>query len=370
MSNIADCIVIGGGVVGLAVARELQLSGRDVFVLEGNPKPGQETSARSSEVVHAGLYYKKDSLKSRLCRRGHRLLYEYCGKRDIQIKKIGKLIVATNDNEKAALDSIKTSAIENGVEDVEFLDKKQSESLEPALQVSASLLSPSSGIIDSSGLVSALLADFETAGGHLMTRAAVTRGAVTDQGIALRIVDHKDLIVARTVINAAGLHAPMVARSIDGVPGDQIPTSRFAIGHYYHLSGSNPPFSRLVYPLPSSSGLGIHFTLSINGAAKFGPDVRWRSHIDYRFDDAMKAIFVKNIAKYYPAIRDDKLDPAYTGIRPKIFNVNGSITDFVIDDSSVHGVKGLINLFGIESPGLTAALAIGEEISARLDRGA
>jgi len=370
MSNVIDCIVIGGGVVGLAIARELQLSGREVFVLEANPKPGQETSARSSEVVHAGLYYEKNSLKNRLCRRGHRLLYGYCKQRGVQIKKIGKLIVATNDKETAALEKIAITAIANGVDDLVLLDKHQSERLEPALQVSASLLSPSSGVVDSVGLVSALSADFAAAGGQLVTRTAVTGGAATSQGIALRILEQKDPIVAHTVINAAGLHAPRVARSIDSAPPDRIPISRFAIGHYYRLSGSNPPFSRLVYPLPANDGLGIHFTLSVNGEAKFGPDVRWRSHIDYRFDDSLKTMFVENIAKYYPAICGERLVPAYTGIRPKIFNINGPLTDFVIEDSSVHGVNGLINLFGIESPGLTAALAIGEEISARVDRGA
>lgn len=368
MSNIVDCIVIGGGVVGLAIARELQLSGREVYVLEANSKLGQETSARSSEVVHAGIYYKKQPLKNRLCQRGRRLLYGYCEQRGVRIKKIGKLVVASNDTEVAALEQIATAAVANGVNDLVFLTKHQAESLEPALQVSAGLLSPSSGVVDSVGLLTALSADFEAAGGQLVTRSAVIGGAVLSEGIALRILHHKEPIVSHCVINAAGLHAPAVARSIDGVPSGRIPNSRYAIGHYYQLPGPLPPFSRLVYPVPADGGLGIHFTLSVNNEAKFGPDVRWRSQIDYRFDDSLKAQFVENIAKYFPAIYERELVPAHTGIRPKIADASGLINDFVIEDSSAHSVKGLINLFGIESPGLTAALAIGEEIRARLDR--
>lgn len=364
MSLDIDCVVIGAGVVGLAVARALQLQGREVILLDKERSFGTETSSRNSEVIHAGIYYPTGSLKARLCVRGKQLLYDYCEQNGIPHRRIGKLIVATDDEERSTLDAYQRSAQANGVFDLMPLSKAECAELEPAVQCVAGLWSPSTGIIDSHAYMQALLDDFEMAGGQFVRMTPVKGGRVLDGGgIELELGDAEATrLRARTVVNSAGLHAPAVAASIQGLPRESIPTAHFAIGHYYVLSGRSP-FKHLVYPIASNGGLGVHVTIDMSGAARFGPDVRWRDQIDYSFDDSRRNEFVQAIRRYYPAITADQLQPGYTGIRPKISARNQPAGDFQIQGADVHGVHGLVHLFGIESPGLTSALAIAEWVS-------
>jgi len=365
MSEYVDCVVVGAGVIGVAIARQLQLSGREVYVLESSSRIGQGVSARNSEVIHAGIYYPKNSLKARLCAKGRDLLYRYCEQRKVPVKRLGKIIVATNSKELSTLEKLAVTAQSNGVTDLRLLTETKLRGLEPELQATAGLLSPQSGIVDSVALIENLSADFESAGGRIVTNSMVERGDVTHEGIRLRIQRQHEPVVARTVINAAGLCATNVARSIEGMPAAVIPTPKYAIGHYYNLVGP-APFSRLIYPVPSDGGLGIHFIIDTRGGSKFGPDVRWLSSINYAFDDSQRDSFIRAIERYYPNVRQRRLMPGYTGIRPKVADARGLIDDFVIQDESAHGIPGLINLFGIESPGLTAALAIGEQVLLQL----
>jgi len=365
MSEYVDCVVVGAGVIGLAIARAIQLSGREVYVLESSSGIGQGVSARNSEVIHAGIYYPKNSLKARLCTEGRELLYRYCERRNVPVKRLGKIIVATNSNEQSILEKLAVTAQSNGVTGLRLFTETELRQLEPELRATAGLLSPQSGIVDSAALIASLSADFESVGGRIVTNSMVERADVTREGIRLRINQQYEFVIARTVINAAGLYATNVARSIEGMPAAVIPTPRYAIGHYYNLVGPSP-FSRLIYPVPSDGGLGIHLTIDTRGGAKFGPDIRWQPSIDYAFDDSQHEAFVCAIERYYPKVRQRRLTPGYTGIRPKVADARGLIDDFVIQDESAHGIPGLINLFGIESPGLTAALAIGEQVLRQL----
>ncbi len=360
MTDVIDCAVIGAGVVGLAIGRDLARAGREVVVLDRADRIGYETSSRNSEVIHAGIYYVPDSLKARLCRVGKDLLYDFCTHHGVPYRRVGKVIVATSDQQRASLAGIHHNAIASGVYDLEELSADDVSRLEPAVQGVAGLFSPSTGIIDSHQYMLALQGDLESAGGVVALRspvigAAVVGSAVTSAGLKLDIGgDDRQSLLCRTVINAAGLWAHDVARLFGIRP---LPPQYFAIGHYYTLAG-RAPFQHLVYPMPEDGGLGVHVTLDMAGQARFGPDVRWINGVDYRFDDSRRADFISAIRSYYPDLDEHRLHIGYTGIRPKIIGPDQGFSDFRIDDVRVHGTPGLINLFGIESPGLTSSLAL------------
>lgn len=365
MDDKVDCIVIGAGVVGLATGRALALAGREVVVLEAAAAIGTGTSSRNSEVIHAGLYYPTGSLKARLCVQGRDMLYDYCTTHNVPHRRCGKLIVAATAQQAAQLQDIARQARANGVTDLLPLSSSQARELEPALACHAALLSPSTGIVDSHALMLALLGDMENAGGMLALLSPLESAATTPEGLRLRTADGTTLL-ARTVINAAGLHAPQVAACIAGLDAAHMPTARFAKGNYFTLSGK-APFSRLVYPVPEAAGLGIHLTLDLGGQARFGPDVQWvNDPLHLTVDPARSAAFEAAIRTYWPGLPPGSLQPGYAGIRPKITGPGEPGADFIIQDASTHGVPGLVNLFGIESPGLTSCLAIAQEVLRRV----
>ncbi|MNN02005.1 L-2-hydroxyglutarate oxidase LhgO [compost metagenome] len=359
-----DCVVIGAGVVGLAVARALALQGREVIILEAENAFGTITSARNSEVIHAGIYYPKGSLKAELCVRGKAMLYDFCASHHVPHQRCGKLIVATSAAQVATLDGIRAKAAANGVDDLRLLSRDQARALEPQLQCHAALLSPSTGIVDSHGLMTALLGDAENAGAMLAVQSPVRTGAVTADGIRLEVdaADGATTLLARTVVNSAGLTAPDLARRIDGIPAGHIPQQYFAKGCYFTLSG-RAPFSRLIYPVPEAAGLGVHLTLDLGGQARFGPNVRWIDEIEYSVPPNDADSFYDEVRRYWPGLADGALQPGYAGIRPKISGPTEVAADFRIDGPATHGVPGLVNLFGIESPGLTSSLAIAERVT-------
>lgn len=353
-----DCAVIGGGVVGLAVARALALAGREVVVLEAEGAIGTGTSSRNSEVIHAGIYYPQGSLKARLCVEGKQALYEYAGERGLPHKRCGKLIVATLPEQVAQLEVIRAKAAANGVDDLVLLTAEQAMAMEPQLHCVAALHSPSTGIVDSHALMLSLLGDLENAGGMLALKSPIARAECGADAIVLVAADGTALRCS-TVINAAGLNAPELARRFEGLPGAAIPTAYFAKGNYFTLSG-RAPFTRLIYPVPEPGGLGVHLTLDLGGQAKFGPDVQWvESADDLVVDPARGDGFYAEVRKYWPALPDGGLIPGYAGMRPKISGPDEPARDFMIEGPESHGVRGLVNLFGIESPGLTSSLAIG-----------
>ena len=354
-----ECVVIGAGVVGLAVARSLALAGREVVILEAEDAIGTHTSSRNSEVIHAGIYYPKGSLKARACVEGRRRLYEYCETHGVPHKRCGKLIVATSDSQKEELLAIEAKAHENGVADVVEIPAAEAMRMEPALQCVAALHSPSTGIIDSHALMLAYLGDAEAAGAMLALKSPLERIALSSQGFELQIEGTK--IAARTVVNSAGLRAPSVARLMEGFPAGKIPPEFYAKGNYYSLAGRSP-FSRLVYPVPEPGGLGVHVTLDLAGQARFGPDVEWVDSIDYTVDPRRSERFYAAIRRYWPTLPDGALAPGYAGIRPKISGPKEPAADFVVQGPAEHGVAGLVNLFGIESPGLTASLALADDV--------
>ncbi|MBI3349807.1 MAG: NAD(P)/FAD-dependent oxidoreductase [Burkholderiales bacterium] len=355
-----EVAVIGAGIVGLAIARELVLRGRDVVVIEAAGAIGTGISSRNSEVIHAGLYYPAGSLKARLCVHGKALLYDYCAARGIAHQRCGKLVVATRVGDLPRLQQLAASGAANGVGDLRLLDQAQVQALEPALQAAGALLSPSSGIVDSHGLMTALLADAEAAGATLALASPVTGGSRDGDGWRLRVGEDFEL-GARCVINAAGLFAAQVARSM----GTPAPRLHFARGHYFSLT-ARAPFSRLIYPLPADGGLGVHLTLDLGGQARFGPDVQWLADTEpaaltYAVDPALAPAFEAEVRGYWPGLPTGGLQPAYSGIRPKLSGPGEAAADFRIEQA-----PGLINLFGIESPGLTASLALAEEVAALL----
>ncbi len=350
-------MVIGAGVVGLAVARELALQGRDVMVLERAPAIGTGTSSRNSEVIHAGIYYPRGSLKAQLCVQGKELLYAYCAERAIGHRRCGKLIVATNAGQRAQLEIVRAMAQANGVGDLQWLTRAQAREMEPALECVAALLSPSTGIVDSHALMLALQGDMENAGGTLAVSSGLESAHMGGRGIEL-VASDGTLLRAAVVVNAAGLEAPMLARRFDGLAARHVPTPYFAKGNYFTLTG-RAPFRHLIYPVPEGAGLGVHLTLDLGGQAKFGPDVQWvESATDLVVDPARGDAFYAEVRKYWPALQDGALLPGYAGIRPKLQPAQVGPADFVIQGPRDHGVDGLVNLFGIESPGLTSALAI------------
>ena len=361
-----DAVVIGAGVVGLAVARALAQSGREVIVLEAEDAIGTHTSSRNSEVIHAGIYYPKDSLKARACVEGRHRLYDYCASHGVPCRRCGKLIVATQDAQLAELESIRERALANGVDDIVRLDRAQTLALEPALAAVASLHSPSTGIIDSHALMLAYLGDAEDAGAAIAFNAPLIGGEVGDNGLTLNVGGAEPMSIACDIlVNSGGLHAEKVARSIAGVPGDTVPVMYYAKGNYFVLAG-RAPFNRLIYPVPVKAGLGVHLTLDLAGQARFGPDVEWIDELDYTVDPSRGDQFYGAVRKYWPGLPDNSLQPAYSGIRPKIQAPGEPARDFTILGPDDHGVKGLVNLFGIESPGLTASLAIAKEVAAKL----
>ena len=363
MTDTVDCVVIGAGVVGLAVARALALSGREVLVLEAADAIGTGTSSRNSEVIHAGLYYPTGSLKARLCVQGRDRLYAYCAERGVPHRRCGKLLVATSQAQLSGLESIRTRAQANGVLDLQWLSRDEALALEPALECVAALHSPSTGIVDSHALMLALQGDLENAGGLVALNSPLEHASQAREAIDLVAADGTRL-QARTVINAAGLWAPGLAAHFGGLDARHVPEARYAKGSYFTLAG-RAPFSRLIYPVPEAAGLGVHLTLDLGGQAKFGPDVQWVDGPDDLVVDAARGdAFYDEVRKYWPGLRDGALAPGYAGIRPKIHGPNEPVADFVIQGPSTHGVPGLVNLFGIESPGLTSALAIADYVAA------
>ena len=355
-----DVVVVGAGVVGLACARALALSGREVLLLESASSFGTGVSSRNSEVIHAGLYYPNGSLKARHCVAGKRMLYEYCVQRGIPFRRCGKLLVATEETQIAQIETLLRNAAGNGVDDLRLITAADAVAREPALRCIAALSSPSSGIIDSHAYMLSLLGDFENAGGTTVFNTPVSGGRVEKDGIIVLAQD-ADPLKARLVVNCAALGAQAVAAAIDGFPKEHVPLLHYARGVYFSISGRSP-FSHLIYPLPEAAGLGVHLTIDLGGQAKFGPDVEWIEQPSYEVDASRANAFYVEISKYWPGIRDHTLQPAYAGIRPKIHGPGEPAADFCIAGRETHGVRGVINLFGIESPGLTASLSIAEQV--------
>ena len=369
MTDTVDAIVVGAGVVGLAVARALALAGHETIVLEAETTIGTATSSRNSEVIHAGLYYPPGSLKARLCVDGRAALYQFCETRGIAHRRCEKLIVATQARQEDELATIFARAYANRVDDLRHLTRAQAQALEPQLSCTAALLSPSTGIIDSYGYMLALRGEFEDHGGQIAFGTDVLHGMVEAAGATVQCRDRGSgetfAVRAPILVNAAGLHAVALAQALDGFPQAHVPPAYFARGCYFSLGG-RAPFSRLVYPVPEPGGLGVHLTLDLAGQARFGPDVEWIEDIDYTVDPRRADRFTAEIRRYWPALPDGALHPAYAGIRPKISGPGEPAADFRIDGPGVHGFAGMVHLFGIESPGLTASLAIADMVVERL----
>ena len=353
-----DCIVIGAGVVGLAVASTLAKLGREVIVLEQHELIGSETSSRNSEVIHAGIYYPANSLKARFCVRGKQLLYDYCASRGIDHKRCGKIIVAADESQRSTVEQYIQKAAVNGVTDLYWINETELAALEPEVRGVGAVVSPSTGIVDSHSFMLSLRGELEANGGVLALACAVR--SIESQPTGSVVHGDEFSIAAEWVINCAGLTAPELSAGLAGAP-----KAHFAKGHYYSYTGRQP-FSRLVYPVAEAGGLGVHVTLDLAGQIKFGPDVRWLSEIDYSFDDSHKEDFAAAIRAYFPGLDTSRLQPSYTGIRPKISGPNEAAADFVLHGPEQHGVPGRLNLLGIESPGLTASLAIAEVVAEQL----
>ena len=358
-------VVIGAGIVGLATARALvqaaPASAGEWLILESANAIGTGISSRNSEVIHAGIYYPQGSMKARLCVQGRDMLYSYIKQRGVSYQRCGKMIVATNVNQLSTLDSILQKAYANDVMDVRLLSATEAKAMEPALHCVAALHSPSTGIVDSHSLMISLQGDFENSGGTVVLNSSVSGAVCRKDGILLRMADGSQLL-AQTVVNAAGLMAPSLAQKFEGLALHHVPQAFFAKGNYFTLSGKSP-FSHLIYPVPQPAGLGVHLTLDLGGQAKFGPDVQWvDSPDDLLVSREHESEFYNEVRQYWPALPDGALQPGYAGIRPKISGPNDVAADFCIQGPGVHGVHGLVNLFGIESPGLTSALAIADAV--------
>ncbi|AJP56889.1 FAD-dependent oxidoreductase [Pandoraea vervacti] len=363
-----DCVVIGAGVVGLAVARAMAMAGREVIVLESERAIGTGTSSRNSEVIHGGIYYPPGSLKAKLCVEGKHQLYEFCQTHGVAHRRCGKLIVATTDHQVAELEAIAANAHASGVDDLQWLSAGEVAQREPELHTFGALLSPSTGIVDSHGLMLALQGDAENAGAMLAFDARVTGARVGGaNGIELDVETEgvTSTLLADTAINSAGLYAVDIARKFEGLAPEYIPQRYFAKGSYFSCA-QRAPFTHLIYPVPEPGGLGVHLTLDLGGQARFGPNVQWVEEIDYTVNPSDGDGFYAAVRRYWPALADGALQPGYAGIRPKISGPGEPAADFRIDGPAVHGVAGLVNLFGIESPGLTASLAIAQAVSAAL----
>jgi L-2-hydroxyglutarate oxidase LhgO len=369
-----DSIVIGAGAVGLAVGRALASSGRETIVVEAQSAIGQGVSSRNSEVIHAGLYYATGSLKARLCVRGKALLYELCASHNVEHRRCGKLVVATTPDEAGALRVLQERAVANGVP-VEWLEGVQARELEPALNCVAALLSPSTGIVDSHGFMLAMQGDLEAAGGMVALGSPVASAVLGHAGAphVVRLADGTE-VATRELVNSASLHACALARRFEGLDPRHVPREFFCKGNYYALA-ARAPFTHLIYPAPADAWLGVHLTLDLGGQAKFGPDLEWLDArdpdaIDYTVDPRRADGFYAEVRRYWPQLPDGALQPSYSGVRPKIYGPGEKAPDFRIDGPALHGIEGLVNLFGIESPGLTSSLAIAEHVIGLLDGGA
>ncbi|MET0335526.1 MAG: NAD(P)/FAD-dependent oxidoreductase [Rhizobacter sp.] len=367
-----DAVVVGAGVIGLATARALALRGLDTVVLESETAIGTGISSRNSEVIHAGLYYAAGSLKARLCVQGRQMLYAYCESHGVPHQRCGKLVVATDDSQLAGLDTLLAKAAANGVHDLKRLTRDEALAMEPQLACVGAILSPSTGIIDSHALMLALQGDLQAAGGDVALSSPVQRIRSVGGEHVLHVGGDEPMeLGARIVVNAAGLWAPRVAAATEGLGAEHVPSAHFSKGNYYALAG-RAPFKRLVYPLPQDAWLGVHLTLDLGGQARFGPDVEWlpdtvaEHPLDYTVDPGRAAGFYADVRRYWPGLPDGALQPAYSGMRPKIHTPDQPAPDWRIDGPAVHGVPGLVNLFGVESPGLTSCLAIADEVPARL----
>jgi L-2-hydroxyglutarate oxidase LhgO len=367
MSSDVQCIVVGAGVVGLAIAREMATSGTEVLLTDHAEGIGTGTSSRNSEVIHAGIYYPAGSLKARLCVAGKHMLYDYCLARGVAHRQLGKLIVASDESEHDTLRNILTKANTNGVTDLLWLDASEARTLEPALACTAALLSPSTGIIDSHGLMLAYQGDAENAGAQCVFHCPFESARVLPDGRFDVSFGGQDpmTLTCDMLVNAAGLQAPALAHQINGLAAAHIPRAYLCKGSYFNLQGK-APFDHLIYPVPQRAGLGVHLTLDLGGQAKFGPDTQWVDHEDYDLDPSRCEGFYEAVRRYWPDLKDDALQPGYTGIRPKISGPDEPSADFCLSGPETHGVKGLMNLFGIESPGLTASMAIALEVKRRL----
>ena len=370
MSEGIETVIVGAGVVGLAIARQLAMAGQEVLILEAAAQFGTGISSRSSEVIHAGLYYPKDSLKAQCCVAGKNALYAYCRARDVPHRQCGKIIAATDDAQIEKLEALRLKAIHNGVDDLRWLSQADMAAMAPALRCTRALFSPSSGILDSHSLMTRFLEDASKAGAAIAYGTTVTGIEVgTARGYRIETLDAAGVAYAfhaRKLINAAGLGAQPLARKIRNFPIAAIPHQYLAKGNYFTLSIARP-FNHLIYPLPEPGGLGIHATLDLGGQIRFGPDVEWVEKEDYQVNLTRKPAFVAAIRRYYPGLQEDDLHPAYAGIRPKIVPQGAADADFIIQNGKAHGFPGLIQLFGIESPGITAAMALAERVSLTLD---
>jgi len=359
-----EVVVIGAGAVGLAIARALAMRGREVLILEAADRFGSGVSSRNSEVIHAGIYYPRGSLKARLCLAGRDLLYAFCAEHGVEHRRCGKLIVAVHEGQFAELARIRAAALANGVE-LAAVEAAEAQALEPQLNCVAALHSPLTGIVDAHGYMLALLGQAQSRGALLVCDSPVTGVALRDDAFLVAVGGAAPRLRARALVNSAGLSAPRVARLMEGFPAERVPAAWLAKGSYFTLAG-RAPFGRLIYPLPEPGGLGVHLTLDLAGRARFGPDVEWVRELDYAVDPARAAGFYRAIRAWWPALPDGALEPAYSGIRPKISGPGEPTCDFRIDGAAAHGVRGLVQLFGIESPGLTSSLAIAEHVAALL----
>ena len=370
-----DCVVIGAGVIGLAVAREMALQGRETILLERESAFGTISSARNSEVIHAGIYYPKDSLKAKLCVEGNRMLYEYCRTHHVATQPYGKLIVASDDSQLDDLQAILYKAQQNNVPEIKMITGEQAKSMEPELQCSAAVLSASTGIVDSHGFMLSLLGGFEDAGGMIAYQSPLISakpiGSKAQDGFELEIGGSDAMkIQTKLLINCAGMSAPAIAKKIEGLAQEQIPKAYFAKGNYFSLSGKSP-FKHLIYPIPEPGGLGVHLTLDMGGQAKFGPDVEWleiddENQIDYTVNPKRGDGFYAAVRKYWPGLKDNALQPDYSGVRAKIVPPNTPAGDFCFNTPKDHGLEGLFNLYGFESPGLTSSLAIAKYLEGQI----
>ncbi|MSO91161.1 MAG: NAD(P)/FAD-dependent oxidoreductase [Acetobacteraceae bacterium] len=357
-----DCVVAGAGVVGLAVARALALAGREVIVLDRAEGIGTEISSRNSEVIHAGIYYPAGSLMARFCVAGRRALYLYCAEKGVPHNNCGKLIVATDAEEDGKLADIRRRATANGAEGMRILTRAEALAMEPNLNCTSALLSPSTGIIDSHAFMLALQGDAENAGAVLVFHSPILGGRAVPGGVEIDVGGGEPMrLRCNLLVNSAGLHAPAFARNILGMPLEQIPGAYYAKGNYFTLAGKSP-FSRLIYPVPVPGGLGVHLTIDLGGQARFGPDVEWVEDINYEVDPTRADAFYAAVRRYWPELKDGALQPGYAGIRPKIVPKGAPGQDFVVQGPQTHGIPGLIHLFGMESPGLTASLAIADHV--------
>lgn len=364
MSVDIDCVVVGAGVVGLAVAREMALAGHEVLVIEAGEAIGIGTSSRNSEVIHAGIYYPPGSLKAQLCVEGKHALYAYCESHGVSTRKTGKLIVAKDEAQIGQLRALLERGLANGVDDLRLLDREQALALEPELECVAALYSPSTGIVDSHALMLALQGDAESAGTSVAFFSPLLSAEVIREGFLLQVGGETPIALScRLLINAAGLQAPGLARRIKGLPQQTVPQNYLCKGSYFSCS-KRAPFTHLIYPAPEAAGLGVHMTVDLSGQARFGPDTEWVETEDYQVYPDRAEVFYSAIRSYWPGLPDNSLQPGYSGIRPKISAPGEPASDFLISSEREHGVPGLINLFGIESPGLTSCLAIANRVRA------